>query len=96
MYFLRKSSNNFKNGMVSAINYEEIINLLKALYCYDQSIHYAKKCEELYSNNHDRIQNLLDAVSKGRNILRWSFTGKEKKHKVESYPLLKKEYEKDF
>ncbi len=55
-YFKKFTSKDIKNNVVNDIDVNDIINVLKSLYCYEKSKAYVDKCNDLYINNADDIK----------------------------------------
>lgn len=83
-FFQKKISNNLKNSMPEAIQFSEIYNLLKAMYCYFKSVEISAQCINLYKNNKEDILSHIEALSKGKNAIKWLFSNRENKQESEN------------
>ena len=96
-FFINRFSYDITTLRANDINTDDIMDLLKSIYCYKQSIQYAKKCKDLYNAHSNEIENKLATVSAGKNPIKWIFINKDKKAKVEEgYEVLKNELVSEF
>lgn len=86
------------NSQKYTINdYNDIIPLVKALYNYIKSCDLYNYCTKLYNNNFGRIKDNINQLSNGKNIIKWMFSNKENKKKIEeAYDALENEINSDF
>lgn len=91
-YFKKILLQDFNNQTPQEIDYKEIYNIIKAMYCYFKSIELSSICFNLYKSNNELIETYIKLLSKGKNAIKWLFLNKEKKKETEnSFEQLKKE-----
>ena len=78
-YFKKILLQDFNNQTPQEIDYKEIYNIIKAMYCYFKSIELSSICFNLYKSNNELIETYIKLLSKGKNAIKWLFLNKEKK-----------------
>lgn len=65
------------------INYSDTYELIKAMYCYFQSMKLSNYCVELYKNNNELIESYKNSLSRGNNPIKRLFLNNSEKQECE-------------
>ena len=96
-YFQNNELADFKSGMATKSKLYEVEALIKDMYYYFSSIDFSLRCEKIYNNYGEDINNNIAKLQKGKNIVRWIFSSNISREESEnSYTYLKEMLNSEF